>query len=149
MTNWKSSLRTVEAADRPFFRRVKLDVYTQHAALGLPGSADTGTLGRIYSLAFPSGTEFFWVAELGGSAGRRANSGSSHTQTGGNNHGRRRRLGGWLEELGIGFVPFSPLGKGFLTGKIDAATKFDSTDFRNTVPRFSEDNRKTNELWSM
>lgn len=50
-----------------------------------------------------------------------------------------------LEELGIGFVPFSPLGKGFLTGKIDANTKFDSTDFRNTVPRFSEENRKTNQ----
>ena len=50
-----------------------------------------------------------------------------------------------LEELGIGFVPFSPLGKGFLTGKIDAETKFDSTDFRNTVPRFSEENRKTNQ----
>src|SRR5215469_13455917 len=50
-----------------------------------------------------------------------------------------------LEELGIGFVPFSPLGKGFLTGKIDADTKFDSTDFRNTVPRFSTENRKTNQ----
>lgn len=50
-----------------------------------------------------------------------------------------------LEELGIGLVPFSPLGKGFLTGKIDAETKFDSTDFRNTVPRFSAENRKTNE----
>jgi aryl-alcohol dehydrogenase-like predicted oxidoreductase len=50
-----------------------------------------------------------------------------------------------LEELGIGFVPFSPLGKGFLTGKIDANTKFDSTDFRNSVPRFSEENRKTNQ----
>src|SRR6202789_2315317 len=50
-----------------------------------------------------------------------------------------------LEELGIGFVPFSPLGKGFLTGKIDADTKFDSTDFRNTVPRFTEENRKTNQ----
>ncbi len=50
-----------------------------------------------------------------------------------------------LEELGIGFVPFSPLGKGFLTGKIDAETKFDSTDFRNTVPRFSPDNRKANQ----
>ncbi len=49
-----------------------------------------------------------------------------------------------LEELGIGFVPFSPLGKGFLTGKIDAETKFASTDFRNTVPRFSAENRKTN-----
>lgn len=49
-----------------------------------------------------------------------------------------------LEELGIGFVPFSPLGKGFLTGKIDDKTKFDSTDFRNTVPRFSEENRKAN-----
>ncbi|MDB5232180.1 MAG: Aldo/keto reductase family protein [Chitinophagaceae bacterium] len=50
-----------------------------------------------------------------------------------------------LEELGIGFVPFSPLGKGFLTGAIDANTKFDSADFRNVVPRFSEENRKTNQ----
>lgn len=49
-----------------------------------------------------------------------------------------------LEELGIGFVPFSPLGKGFLTGKIDETTAFDKTDFRNTVPRFSEENRKAN-----
>ena len=50
-----------------------------------------------------------------------------------------------LEELGIGFVPFSPLGKGFLTGKIDADTKFDTTDFRNSVPRFSPENRKANQ----
>jgi aryl-alcohol dehydrogenase-like predicted oxidoreductase len=49
-----------------------------------------------------------------------------------------------LEELGIGFVPFSPLGKGFLTGTIDQTTTFDPTDFRNIVPRFSEDNRKAN-----
>jgi aryl-alcohol dehydrogenase-like predicted oxidoreductase len=50
-----------------------------------------------------------------------------------------------LEELGIGFVPFSPLGKGFLTGKIDAETKFDSTDFRSIVPRFTPENRKANQ----
>lgn len=50
-----------------------------------------------------------------------------------------------LEELGIGFVPFSPLGKGFLTGKIDENTTFDNNDFRNTVPRFSEENRKINQ----
>jgi aryl-alcohol dehydrogenase-like predicted oxidoreductase len=50
-----------------------------------------------------------------------------------------------LEELGIGFVPFSPLGKGFLTGKIDENTKFDSTDFRSSVPRFSVENRKANQ----
>jgi aryl-alcohol dehydrogenase-like predicted oxidoreductase len=50
-----------------------------------------------------------------------------------------------LEELGIGFVPFSPLGKGFLTGKIDESTTFDPTDFRNTVPRFSAENRKANQ----
>src|SRR5208283_3821970 len=50
-----------------------------------------------------------------------------------------------LEELGIGFVAFSPLGKGFLTGKINADTKFDSTDFRNSVPRFSSENRKANQ----
>lgn len=50
-----------------------------------------------------------------------------------------------LEELGIGFVPFSPLGKGFLTGAITADTKFDSTDFRSIVPRFTEENRKANQ----
>jgi aryl-alcohol dehydrogenase-like predicted oxidoreductase len=49
-----------------------------------------------------------------------------------------------LEELGIGFVPFSPLGKGFLTGKMDENTTFDSTDFRTTVPRFSVEARKAN-----
>src|SRR6476661_2776429 len=49
-----------------------------------------------------------------------------------------------LEELGIGFVPFSPLGKGFLTGKIDEKTPFDPNDFRNIVPRFTEENRKAN-----
>ena len=50
-----------------------------------------------------------------------------------------------LEELGIGFVPFSPLGKGFLTGKIDETTTFDGSDFRNTVPRFTPENRRTNQ----
>jgi aryl-alcohol dehydrogenase-like predicted oxidoreductase len=50
-----------------------------------------------------------------------------------------------LEELGIGFVPFSPLGKGFLTGKIDENTRFDSSDFRNIVPRFTPENRKANQ----
>lgn len=50
-----------------------------------------------------------------------------------------------LEELGIGFVPFSPLGKGFLTGAINDQTQFDPTDFRNIVPRFSEENRKANQ----
>jgi aryl-alcohol dehydrogenase-like predicted oxidoreductase len=49
-----------------------------------------------------------------------------------------------LEELGIGFVPFSPLGKGFLTGKIDENTTFDGTDFRNLVPRFTPAARKAN-----
>jgi aryl-alcohol dehydrogenase-like predicted oxidoreductase len=50
-----------------------------------------------------------------------------------------------LEELGIGFVPFSPLGKGFLTGAINESTSFDKNDFRNIVPRFSEENRKANQ----
>src|SRR3954447_4606884 len=51
-----------------------------------------------------------------------------------------------LEELGIGFVPFSPLGKGFLTGKIDESTTFDSADFRNIVPRFTPEARKANQV---
>ena len=50
-----------------------------------------------------------------------------------------------LEQLGIGFVPFSPLGKGFLTGKITQQTKFDQSDFRNIVPRFNEENRRANQ----
>ena len=50
-----------------------------------------------------------------------------------------------LKELGIGFVPFSPLGKGFLTGKISADTQFDKSDFRNVVPRFTPENRKANQ----
>jgi aryl-alcohol dehydrogenase-like predicted oxidoreductase len=50
-----------------------------------------------------------------------------------------------LEELGIGFVPYSPLGKGFLTGKIDESTAFDGTDFRNTIPRFAPEARKANQ----
>ena len=50
-----------------------------------------------------------------------------------------------LEELGIGFVPFSPLGKGFLTGKIDENTTFDKSDFRNIVPRFTPEARKANQ----
>ena len=50
-----------------------------------------------------------------------------------------------LEELGIGFVPFSPLGRGFLTGRIDENTTFDKNDFRNIVPRFKEENRKANQ----
>ena len=50
-----------------------------------------------------------------------------------------------LEELGIGFVPFSPLGRGFLTGKIDENTTFDSSDFRNKVPRFTPEARKANQ----
>jgi aryl-alcohol dehydrogenase-like predicted oxidoreductase len=52
-----------------------------------------------------------------------------------------------LQELGIGFVPFSPLGKGFLTGAINESTQFDSSDFRNQVPRFSEENRKANQAF--
>jgi aryl-alcohol dehydrogenase-like predicted oxidoreductase len=52
-----------------------------------------------------------------------------------------------LEELGIGFVPYSPLGKGFLTGKINENTTFDKTDFRNTVPRLSPENRKSNQVF--
>src|SRR5437867_12899976 len=54
-----------------------------------------------------------------------------------------------LEELGIGFVPFSPLGKGFLTGKIDENTTFDSSDFRNVVPRFTPEAGRRIRPWSI
>ena len=54
-----------------------------------------------------------------------------------------------LEELGIGFVPFAPLGRGFLTGTIDENTTFDKSDFRSSVPRFSPEARKSNQVWSI
>ena len=65
-----------------------------------------------------------------------------NTRSGG---GNRRRSITALEELGIGFVPYSPLGRGFLTGKMNENTTFDSTDFRNTLPRFTPDARKANQ----
>jgi aryl-alcohol dehydrogenase-like predicted oxidoreductase len=58
-----------------------------------------------------------------------------------------REMLGTLEELGIGFVPFSPLGKGFLTGRINENTAFDPSDFRNIVPRFTQENRKANQAF--
>jgi aryl-alcohol dehydrogenase-like predicted oxidoreductase len=58
-----------------------------------------------------------------------------------------REVLGTLEELGIGFVPFSPLGKGFLTGRITENTAFDPSDFRNIVPRFTQENRKANQAF--
>jgi aryl-alcohol dehydrogenase-like predicted oxidoreductase len=58
----------------------------------------------------------------------------------------RTRAGQAARRQGIGLVPFSPLGKGFLTGKIDESTAFDSSDFRNTVPRFSPEARKANQV---
>ncbi|WP_216614715.1 aldo/keto reductase [Methylomonas sp. ZR1] len=57
----------------------------------------------------------------------------------------RQKILPLLEELGIGFVPYSPLGKGFLTGKIDDTTQFDSNDFRNVLPRFTPEARKANQ----
>ncbi len=62
---------------------------------------------------------------------------------------RRQEILPTLEELGIGFVPFSPLGKGFLTGAISDKTEFDKTDFRNIVPRFSPEARKPTRRWWM
>jgi aryl-alcohol dehydrogenase-like predicted oxidoreductase len=61
-------------------------------------------------------------------------------------HDPEKKIISTLEELEIGFVPFSPLGKGFLTGAIDQHTKFDPSDFRNVVPKFSEENRKANQV---
>lgn len=59
--------------------------------------------------------------------------------------GARAEILPLMEELGIGFVPFSPLGKGFLTGAISSKTEFDKTDFRNSVPRFSTEARDANQ----
>lgn len=124
-----------------------IDLYYQHRLD--PNVPIEDVAGTVQDLIKEGKVKYFGLSEVGAQTIRRANAVQQVTAV-------QSEYSLWwrepeqailptLEELGIGFVPFSPLGKGFLTGKIDEKTNFDKSDFRNTVPRFSEENRKANQ----
>nr|WP_319509721.1 aldo/keto reductase [uncultured Draconibacterium sp.] len=124
-----------------------IDLYYQHRLD--PNVPIEDVAGTVQDLIKEGKVKYFGLSEVGAQTIRRANAVQQVTAV-------QSEYSLWwrepeqtilptLEELVIGFVPFSPLGKGFLTGKIDEKTNFDKSDFRNTVPRFSEENRKANQ----
>ena len=124
-----------------------IDLYYQHRVD--PNVPIEDAAGAVKDLIRQGKVRHFGVSEAGGQTIRRAHAVQPVTAVQSEYSLWWRRpeeeLMPTLEELGIGFVPFSPLGKGFLTGKIDENTTFDSSDFRNIVPRFTPEARKANQ----
>jgi aryl-alcohol dehydrogenase-like predicted oxidoreductase len=125
-----------------------IDLYYQHRVD--PNTPIEDVAGAVRDLIIAGKVKYFGLSEAGVNTIRRAHAVHpvSAVQSEYSLWWRRpeEELLPTLEELGIGFVPFSPLGKGFLTGKIDHKTEFASNDFRNIVPRFSVDARKANKV---
>ncbi len=131
-------------------KRLKVDVidlYYQHRVD--PGVPIEEVAGAVKNLIQEGKVQHFGLSEAGAKTIRRAHAvqpvAALQSEYSLWTREPEKEIFPTLEELGIGFVPFSPLGKGFLTGKIDETTKLDSSDFRNTVPRFSIENRKANQ----
>jgi aryl-alcohol dehydrogenase-like predicted oxidoreductase len=131
-------------------KRLKVDVidlYYQHRVD--PGVPIEEVAGAVKNLVHEGKVKHFGLSEAGAKTIRRAHAvqpvAALQSEYSLWTREPEKEIIPTLEELGIGFVPFSPLGKGFLTGKIDKNTKLESTDFRNTVPRFSIENRKANQ----
>lgn len=124
-----------------------IDLYYQHRVD--PDTSIEDTAGAVRDLIQQGKVKHFGMSEAAATTIRRAHAVQPVTAVQSEYslwfRDREKDLLPTLEELGIGFVPFSPLGKGFLTGQIDENTSFDSTDFRSTVPRFSAENRKANQ----
>jgi aryl-alcohol dehydrogenase-like predicted oxidoreductase len=127
-------------------RTDRIDLFYQHRVD--PEVPIEDVAGAVKKLIAEGKVKHFGLSEAGVQTIRRANAVQPVTAVQSEYslfwRGPEAELLSTLEELGIGFVPFSPLGAGFLTGKIDEKTKFDSTDFRNIVPRFAPDARKAN-----
>jgi len=127
-------------------RTDRIDLFYQHRVD--PEVPIEDVAGAVKKLIAEGKVKHFGLSEAGVQTIRRANGVQPVTAVQSEYslfwRGPEAELLSTLEELGIGFVPFSPLGAGFLTGKIDEKTKFDSTDFRNIVPRFAPDARKAN-----
>jgi len=145
-----SNPKRIRAVAEESLRRLKTDVidlFYQHRVD--PSVPMEDVAGTVKDLIQEGKVKYFGLSEAGAESIRKAHAVQSVTAL-------QSEYSIWwrepeleilptLEELGIGFVPFSPLGKGFLTGAITENTQFDASDFRNIVPRFSEENRKANQ----
>ena len=141
------NIRAVAEASLKLLRTDVIDLFYQHRVD--PAVPIEDVAGTVKDLISEGKVKYFGLSEAGVSTIRKAHAVQPVTAL-------QSEYSLWwkepeleilpvLEELGIGFVPFSPLGKGFLTGKINADTTFDKSDFRNVVPRFEEQNRKANQ----
>ncbi|MXN45537.1 aldo/keto reductase [Shinella kummerowiae] len=139
-------IRAVAEACLKRLRTDRIDLFYQHRVD--PGVPIEDVAGAVGELIAEGKVKHFGLSEAGVQTIRRAHAVQPVTAVQSEYslfwRGPETELLPALEALGIGFVPFSPLGAGFLTGKIDENTKFDPTDFRNSVPRFSPQARKTN-----
>jgi aryl-alcohol dehydrogenase-like predicted oxidoreductase len=141
-----SHIREVAEASLKRLRTDRIDLFYQHRVD--PEVPIEDVAGAIKDLIAEGKVKHFGLSEAGAQTIRRAHAVQPVTALQSEYslwwREPEREILPTLEELGIGFVPFSPLGKGFLTGTIDDKTTFESTDFRNVVPRFTEENRKAN-----
>src|SRR5216117_2423987 len=139
-------IREVADASLKRLRTDRIDLFYQHRVD--PNVPIEDVAGAVKDLIREGKVKHFGLSEAGVQTIRRAHAVQSVTALQSEYslwwREPEREILPTLEELNIGFVPFSPLGKGFLTGTIDAETTFEPTDFRNVVPRFTEKNRKTN-----
>jgi len=141
-----SHVREVAEASLKRLRTDRIDLFYQHRVD--PNVPIEDVAGAVKDLIHEGKVRHFGLSEAGAQTIRRAHAAQpvAALQSEYSLWWREpeREILPTLEELGIGLVPFSPLGKGFLTGKIDEKTSFDPNDFRNIVPRFTEENRKAN-----
>src|SRR4051812_32159889 len=141
-----SHIQAVADASLKRLRTDHIDLFSQHRVD--PDVPIEDVAGAVRDLIAQGKVRHFGMSEAGAQTIRRAHAVQSVTALQSEYslwwREPEREILPTLQELGIGFVPFSPLGKGFLTGTIDDKTTFDPTDFRNSVPRFNEENRKTN-----
>jgi len=141
-----SHIREVAAASLKRLKTDRIDLFYQHRVD--PNVPIEDVAGAVKDLIREGKVKHFGLSEAGAQTIRRAHAvqpiASLQSEYSLWWREPEREILPMLQELGIGFVPFSPLGKGFLTGKIDDTTAFDPTDFRNTVPRFTEENRRAN-----
>src|SRR3954462_8232232 len=141
-----SQIRAVADASLKRLRTHRIDLFYQHRVD--PDVPIEDVAGAVKDLIGEGKVKYFGLSEAGAGTIRRAHAVQkvAALQSEYSLWWREpeREILPTLEELGIGFVPFSPLGKGFLTGTIDDKTTFEPTDFRNLVPRFTEENRKAN-----
>ncbi len=148
MNSKPENIRRVTEASLKRLRTDRIDLLYQHRVD--PGVPMEDVAGTVRELIHEGKVKYFGLSEAGVESIRRAHAvqpvAALQSEYSLWWRDPEKEILPLLEELGIGFVPFSPLGKGFLTGAINTRTKFDKTDFRNVVPRFDEENRKANQV---